>query len=256
MKLGLWVFGLSSACAGLFDILWREFEPAHQPVRALAVSLTGEPALAIIGGLILILGGAALLIRRTQRIGAIALGAMYMLFAICWSARFFTSAKVLGIHLTVLIGVAAMVFVELVAVAGAWLAYADASDRRSSATLGARWIIGLGGLFFGLAHLTGTKFVAAMIPAWFPLGGPFWVILPGNAFLLAGIAILAGVRDVLAARLLALMLLIFSVVLLTPGIFAQPHNHVAWGGDACNLTVAAAVYLYSEARAQHTRELS
>jgi len=42
-------------------------------------------------------------------------------------------------------------------------------------------------------------------------GGNFWAILTGTAFALAGIAILSGILDVLAARLLALMLLVFSV---------------------------------------------
>ncbi len=248
MKLGLWTFSIASICAGLFDVIWREFEPAHQPVRALADPLPAEPWLAAIGGAILILGGAALLFPRTRRTGAIALGAMYLLFAVCWVPRFFSSTRFLGLHLAVLIGVAAMLFVELVLVAGAWLAHAYNSTEREQARAlsGSRWLIGLGSLAFGVAHLTSTKFVAAMIPGWMPLGGIFWVILTGIAFLLAGAAILAGIQDVLAARMLALMLLIFSVVLLTPGIFTQPHSHIAWGSDACNLTDAAAVFLYGE----------
>jgi hypothetical protein len=248
MKLGLWTFALSSICAGIFDLIWREFEPAHQPVRALADPLPAEPVLAAIGAAILILGGAALFFRRTERPGAVALGAIYLLFAICWVPRFFSSARVMGLHFAVVIGVTAMLFVELVLVAGAWLAYAWRNEtNRARALTGTRWIIGLGSLAFGLAHLTSTKFVAGMIPAWMPGGGVFWVILTGIAFLLAGAAILAGIQHLLAARMLALMLLIFSVVLLTPGIFAQPHSHIAWGSDACNMTDAAAVFLYSEA---------
>jgi hypothetical protein len=38
-------------------------------------------------------------------------------------------------------------------------------------------------------------------------------------FVLAGVAMLSGILDALAARLLALMLLVFSVLVLAPGIF-------------------------------------
>lgn len=44
-----------------------------------------------------------------------------------------------------------------------------------------------------------------MIPNWMPFGGAFWVVLTGVAFVLPGLAILSGILDVLAERLLALM---------------------------------------------------
>ena len=74
-----------------------------------------------------------------------------------------------------------------------------------------------------------------MVPKWMPWGGGFWTILTGIAFVLAGIAMLSGILDVLAARLLALMLLVFSVLVLAPGPLASPHNHVVWGSNAYNL---------------------
>jgi hypothetical protein len=37
-------------------------------------------------------------------------------------------------------------------------------------------------------------------------------VFPGIAFVLAGLAILSGILDVLAARLVALMLLVFSAL--------------------------------------------
>jgi uncharacterized membrane protein YphA (DoxX/SURF4 family) len=79
-----------------------------------------------------------------------------------------------------------------------------------------------------------------------PLGATFWAVLTGVAFVLAGLAILSGVLDVLAARLLGAMLLVFSALALLPLIFAAPRNHVSWGGNAFNLTVVGAAWVVAE----------
>jgi uncharacterized membrane protein YphA (DoxX/SURF4 family) len=93
-----------------------------------------------------------------------------------------------------------------------------------------------------------------MVPKWMPLGGGFWAILSGIAFILAGIAILSGILDVLAARLLALMLLVFSVLVLAPGALARSHNHVAWGSNGYNLAAVGAVWILAESIAAKRRE--
>jgi hypothetical protein len=63
-------------------------------------------------------------------------------------------------------------------------------------------------------------------------------VLTGIVFVLAGLDIVSGVLDVLAAWLLGLMLLVFSALALTPMIFASPRDHTTWGGNAYNLTLA------------------
>jgi uncharacterized membrane protein YphA (DoxX/SURF4 family) len=65
---------------------------------------------------------------------------------------------------------------------------------------------------FGLVHSTGVADNAVYVPRWTPLGGEFWVIVTGICFVLAGLAILSGILDVLAARQLALMFLVFNAV--------------------------------------------
>lgn len=106
-----------------------------------------------------------------------------------------------------------------------------------------RWLFGLCSINFGLAHLMGVQAVATMVPGWMPLGGAFWVALTGVAFVLAGLAISTGVLDVLAAWLLGSMLLVFSALVLTPGIFSDARNHVTWGGDAYNLSAVGSAWI-------------
>lgn len=257
MRAGLYVYAAGSIAAGILDLIWGDFEAAHQPIQALSDHIPGLEILAYIAAIWLIAGGAAILWRRTVLTGAWALAAIYFLFAVFWLPRFYTASHVLGFRISVLIGISVGVAQQLILVA-AGIVYASFASRDSAwpsrARLLVRWIFGLSSIVFGLAHFTGVQEVGAMVPKWMPWGGDFWARLTGIAFVLAGIAILAGVRDGLAARLLALMLLLFSVLVLAPGPFASPHNHVAWGSNAYNLAAVGAAWIFAESLAARRRE--
>jgi len=119
--------------------------------------------------------------------------------------------------------------------------------------LAARWIFGLCSIDFGLGHLTDVKANVVYVPKWMPLGGEFWTIVTGICFVLAGLAILSRILDV-AARLLALMLFVFSAVTLVPMIFALPHRHDVWGGNAYNLAAVAAAWILADSIASRQAE--
>lgn len=244
--LGRWLLGVASLAAGVFDAIWGEFEPAHQPIHALGDHIPGVTILAYLAAAWLIVGGAALLWRRTARIGAFALAIIYAAFAVFWLPRFVTAPRVLGAHAGVYIGVAAGVATQVMVVVAAMIIAERAGEGRLT-----RWTFGLCPIFFGLGHLTGIASVARMVPTWIPLGQAFWVVCTGIAFLLAGLGILSGTLDVLAARLLAAMLLVFSALALIPLIVAAPHDHIAWGANAYNLAAAAACWIMAGWFARH-----
>ena len=89
-----------------------------------------------------------------------------------------------------------------------------------------------------------------MSSGWLPPGGSFWAVLTGVAFVLAGLAILSGILDVLPARPLALMLLLFSALALLPLVLATPRDHVAWGANAYNLAAVGAVWIFAHGTAR------
>lgn len=248
MKYPCWLFGVSSALAGMFDMIWGEFEPAHQPIQAWSDHIPGLSMLARIAALWLMLGGLALLIRPAQRTGAAALAILYAIFSFFPLPRVITAPQFLGHQPGVYIGVfitIAQQVILFVAAGVLWMFLGGRSKVSGRAGVLVRLLFGLCCIEFALGHFTGVRVTAAMIPTWIPFSGGLWAVLTGIAFLLAGIAIIAGIWDGLAARLLAVMLLVFSIVVLAPRVMAHPHDLVTWGSSAYNLTAVAAAWVLS-----------
>jgi uncharacterized membrane protein len=256
-KVGIYVYGMATVAAGIFDLVWGDFDASHQPIQAFGDYIPGRKLFAYITAIWMIAGGAAILWRRTTKGGAAALAGIYFTFAVFWLPRFYTAPHFLGFRIPVYIGVLDGVGTQLIVFAAGALVYASLAAHSASwlrTILIARWIFGLCSVDFGLVHLTGVADNAVYVPKWMPLGGEFWTIVTGICFVLAGLAILSEMLDVLAARLLALMLLVFSAVTLVPMIFAFPHRHDVWGGNAYNLAAVAAAWILADSIAGHHPE--
>ena len=250
MLAGLWVYALGSIATGIVDLIFGDFESAHQPIQAFGDHIPGREILAYVAALCLVGGGAALLWRKTTRIGAAVLAGIYSIFVIFWFPRLYTAPHALGFNVPVIVGLVVGVAQQLILVAAAMTFFLRLNEADSTSRLGVRravrYIFGLSSVAFGLAHLTALPLVAKMIPTWMPFSGEFWSIATGIAFMAAGIAIMAAILDVIAARLLALMLFIFSVLVLGPGAIARPRNQIPWGSNAYNITAVGAVWILAD----------
>ena len=246
MRIGLTIYGIASVAFGILDLIWGEFEPAHQPLQAWGDRVPGATIFAYIAAIWLIVGGVAILWRGSVRFGAAALSILYGIFMLFPLPRLYTAPHYLGHRPHVYIGVLANVCEQIflfVPIAVVWGTLATQGSVPRKAALAARWAFGFCSLFFGLSHLTNIKDVVPLVPTWLPLGGAFWAVLTGIAFALAGLAIMTGVLDSLAAWLLGAMLLVFSALALAPLIVAAPHDHTSWGGNAYNLTAIGGAWI-------------
>jgi uncharacterized membrane protein len=249
MKVGVWFYGLATVVTGILDIVWGKFEASHQPVQSFAPHLPGQQALACIAGVWLVAAGLAILWRRTARIGAVGCAMIYLIFGLLWLPRFYTVTHAFGFRIGVLIFVLGGVAAQLMLAAPALVIYVTSASPEpvwsERAATAARWLLGVPPITFGLGHLINLRGYAPFVPHWVPFG-TFWIVVTGIAFLLAGCAIVSGIRDVLAARMLALMLLLFEAAVEIPPVFAQPHNQGAWGGAVYNLTAIGACWIFAE----------
>jgi uncharacterized membrane protein len=249
MRVGLWIYGLATVVTGIVDIVWGALEPSHQPIQALGGHILVSQILAYVAGAWLVATGMAILWQRTERIGAAGSAMIYLVFALLWVPRFYTATHVYGFRIGVLMFIFFGIGQQLLLVTPAAIVYAVSASSdpvwRERMALAAGWTLGLGPIAFGLGHLISPDVMARFVPHWlsFPV---FWAVVTGIAFLFAGIAIVWRIQDVPAARLLALMLLLFEAAVEIPPVFAHPHSQTAWGGAIYNVTAIGACLMFSE----------
>lgn len=249
MKVGIWFYGMGTALTGILDIAWGAFDGSHQPIKSLGMNLPTQHILACVAGVWLVAAGLAILWRRNARIGAAASAIAYLIFAALWLPRYYAGVHTFGWRIAVLVGVSFGLAQQLMLVAPAAIVYASTASPDSllqkRAAIAARWMLGLPPVIFGLFHLTSIRVFASIVPHWMSFGY-FWAVLTGIAFFLAGSAICLGIMDVLAARLLALMLLLFESFVEIPPIFIRLHNQATWGAAVYNLAAIGACWIFAE----------
>jgi hypothetical protein len=249
MKVGLWFYGVATALTGILDIVWRDFDASHQPIESLGRNVPGQHLLACVAGILLVAAGVAILWRLSERMGFAASAVVYSVFVTLWLFRYYAGIHALGWKIEVLLGVSFGVAQQVWLLAPAALVYASAASANSflqnRAVMAARWMMGLPPIVFGLAHLAGIRVFASIVPRWMGFGY-FWAVLTGIAFILAGVAICLVIKDILAARLLALMLLLFEGLVEIPPVFIRPHNEATWGAAVYNLGAIGACWIFAE----------
>ena len=249
MKVGVWFYGLGTALTGILDIAWGDFDASHQPIQALGKDLPGQHLLAYVAGVWLIAAGLAILWRRSARVGAAASAIAYLIFMALWLTRYSAGIHAYGWRIAVLLGISCGLAQQLMLVAPAAIVYASAASPDSllekRAAIAARWMLGLPPIIFGSFHLAAIHVFASIVPQWMRFGS-FWAVLTGIAFILAGVAICSGKMGVLAARLLALMLLLFEGLVEIPPIFVRLHDQRTWGAAVYNLAAIGACWMFAE----------
>ena len=227
------------------DLAYRAFDPAEQPLQAWGDNVPGSSLFACVVGLALAAAGAAMFGERTKRFGAIVLAGAYAIFAAFWLPRLITAPAILGHFPGVYVGILAGIASQVIVICAACIVHEMRVPRAIA------WIFGSCVVLFGLQHLVNLHAPSnvAMVPVWMPFGPSFWVAFTGTAFVLAGIAIIIRVADVPAARLLALMLLVFSALTLVPMLVAAPHQEANWGANLYNLVAAASAWILADALA-------
>jgi uncharacterized membrane protein YphA (DoxX/SURF4 family) len=238
MRLGRHVYGLAAIAFGVITLVWHDFNDWQQ-IRALG-NFPHRELLVCLAAAIEILGGIAIQWRRTTRAGALALGAIYLIFALLWVPFIVATPKVYDRW--------GNFFEQFSLVSGALIVY-PSSNHNNSAVKIAR----TGYIFFGLCvisftleqlfYLSGT---AGFVPKWIPPGQMFWAIITTIAFALAAIALLSGHVAPLASRLLTAMIVAFGLLVWLPAPFADPHKLINWAGNAENLAIAGSAWIVTD----------
>ena len=212
-------FALGAILLGAVNIWSRDFALQWQPVPP------GFPLrvpLAYVSGSLLIIGGVAILGKQYARQGALLLAAAYTLWLLILHGPILVSKP--G-DLGTWNGIAEVVFM----ICGAITLYAAAAGKLTAKFAhGVCIAAGLSALAFGATHFKYVEFVAALVPAWLPPSQIFWAFATGVGHLVAGLALLSGIKTALGATFLALMMALFVLLVHLPRVIASPDEHLEW----------------------------
>ena len=228
----LLALGILGAVRGKFSALWS----------GVPATLPGRVELAYLCAFVAVLTGLGLLWRRTALVAARVLVASFALWLLFFRlpvivvAPTSTGAWWGSGETAVLLATAWTLAV--------WGADADARRRLPlvDGEMGlriARTLFGLALIPFGIAHFTYLERTVSMVPGWLPAHLPI-AVLTGSAFIVAGVAMIAGVYARLAATLVALQVVGFTLLVWIPIMAAQP-TPSDWAEfiSSCMLTVSA-----------------
>lgn len=211
------LYALAAILLGIITCWFGDFAMQWQPVPK---DIARVP-LAYVSGALLLAGGAALLVRGSQRAGA-------------WVLTVFYGFWVIALHLPVALRSAGSI--------GAWNGPAEilymtmgglavlatgAGPMRPTMALVARLLAGASAVVFGCAHFNYIDFTASFVPGWIPFK-EFWAVATGAGHLAAGIALLSGLKARLAVTWHAAMMGSFVVLLHLPRVIANPDQHIEW----------------------------
>jgi uncharacterized membrane protein YphA (DoxX/SURF4 family) len=232
-SLGRHVYGLAAIASGICALVWHDFNAVGVPHREILAYIVGTSE---------ILGGVAVQWPGTVRAGAVALGAIYLAFALM-------GLPLIIAHPLVYNGFGNF-FEQFSFVSGAVILYACSAPIEAARTARLAQIgyysFGVCVVSFTLEQLFYLSETAGLVPKWIPPGQKFWAIATTVAFAVAAIALLTGFMARLASRLTTAMIIGFGLLVWLPALFADHHNFLNWAEGTETLGIAASAWMVAD----------
>ena len=204
-NLGRQVFGAASLAFGLITLAWHNYKDWDQ-LRYILNAADGPVFLYAVAAA-QIFGGGALQFRRTAKVGALVLGAVYLVFALLCVPPIVATPQTYDRW--------GNFFEQFSLVTGAALIYAYLSSVWAPETLNPDRSHFFGHLCqFHSPSNRRSIFTPPLIlvPKWLPPRQKFWAIATTVLFALAAVALLTNRMALLAARLLTIMTVAFGLL--------------------------------------------
>lgn len=247
-NLGIFIYAGGAIFLGLLGLFSGDFATSWQHVGA---NVPFRTPLAYATAAIELCAGLALLRRQSARIGALTLTAIYSVFTIIWVPACLVNLRnfdPLGNF-----------FEEFTLVVAGLVLIASLSPARTGIRrhehLFAR-LYGLSAISFGVGHICDMPGLLTWIPGWIPPSRMFWAYVTTIGFFLAAAAILTGVMDRLATRLITAEILGFEILVWLPKLAAGPHEHFIWAANAISIALVGATWVVADSIARKAKHAS
>ncbi len=234
ISLGRHVFGLAAIGYGIVTLQWHQVDSLGD--------ITHPAYTVYVFGIVEIICGFALQLKRTVMFGALLLMTIFLIFSIYCILQIikaplsFASYGNFFEKFSILTG---SIFVAASSAPG--------YPEKKTKLVGIIYICyGICVLSYALYQLFYLTYTANLVPKWILPGQMFWTVTTTIAFALAAIAIITGRLSLLASRLLTLMLIIFGILIWVPACIADPHNMSNWSENVENLAMAASAWIVTD----------
>ena len=223
------MFGVAVLALGLITLVWHDYNDWQRPLYFIYAAGAAQ-----------VLGGAALQFRRTAKMGAVVLGAVYLVFALRCVPQIVATPRVYNSW--------GNFFEQFSLVTGAAMVYARLSSAWSRETVDriGGILLGICTVSFALEQAFYLHATAVLVPKWIPPGQMFWAVATTVFFALAAGALLADRIALLATRLLTVMLVSFGLLVWVPLLLSGPHDHTNWSETAETLAIAGTAWILAD----------
>ncbi len=239
-NLGRHIYGLGAIFIGVTGILWANFAAGWMPPPA---GLPAHAALAYLVGALLVIGGVLINLPRLSAWGA---GLLTIVFAV---GMILLDVTRLATH-PLEFGYWESSAEQFAIVACGAIAFAMSAEMNPQTAARvqqiARIVFAFSLIIFGTSHFVYFKYSETFVPGYLPPSQAFWVALTGAAAIAAGLSILSGILDLLAARLLTLMYVIFGALVHAPFVWGDPANHGKWIENDVNLILIGCAWIVAD----------
>lgn len=232
--MGRYVFGGAALLLGVASLVLHDQLISNW-------QLPGSAVFIVVTSVAQIIGGAAVLFRKTNMLGSIVLGVVYLAISLTFLPAIVAQPQVYASW--------GNICYQLALVVGALVAFGLAAPSVPyAATLsrGAVMLFGLCNISFAIEQVEFLARTISLVPKWIPPNGMFWAIATTIAFGLAGIALVVGYKSLLASRLLALMLAVFGVAIWIPILVADPKTHLNWSEGIETFAIAGVAWIVAD----------
>jgi hypothetical protein len=228
-NLGRHVFGVAALAFGVITLARHEYNGWHLASYIVYPAAAAE-----------IFGGAAIQFRRAAKTGAVALGAVYLAFAVACVPGIVAAPRIYNGW--------GNFFEQFSLVTGAAIVYGCLSPAWSPETVNriGRILLGICAASFALEQAFYLHATAGFVPKWLPPSQMFWAVTTTVLFALAAVALLTNRMALLATRLLTTMLVMFGLLVWVPLVISDPHNHTNWSETAETFAIAGAAWILAD----------
>ena len=228
-NIGRHVFGVAALALGLITLAWHDYSAWHQQRYIAYAAAAGQ-----------IFGGAVIQFRRTEKVGAVVLGGVYLASTLLCVPGIVSTPRIYNSW--------GNFFEQFSLVTGAAIVSARLSSawsREKLCRIGCI-LLGICAASFTLEQAIYLDATARLVPKWLPPSQMFWAVTTTVLFALAAVALLTNRMAVLATRLLTMMLVIFGLLVWLPLLVSDPHNHTNWSENAETFAIAGTAWILAD----------